>query len=59
MGVIFYIVMDIIVLGAFLSIKAQTDMLVIYVSIAVMIFVFVGERLFLRWHSQHDKGEEI
>ncbi|MCF6216754.1 MAG: APC family permease [Emcibacter sp.] len=43
------IVMDIVVLGAFLSIKAQSDMLVIYVSIVVIIMVFAGERLFLRW----------
>ena len=42
------IVMDIVVLGAFLMIKAQTDMLVIYVSIVFIAVIFVGERLFLR-----------
>ncbi len=42
------IIMDIIVLGAFLMIKAQTDMLVIYVSIIFMIFIFAAEWLFLR-----------
>jgi amino acid transporter len=44
--------MDIVVLGAFLMIKAQTDMLVIYVSIIIMALVFAGERLFLRWNRE-------
>ncbi len=51
------IVMDVVVLGAFLMIKAQTDMLVIYVSIASIIFIFAGERLFLRGKINEDKGE--
>ena len=51
------IVMDIIVLGAFLMIKAQTDMLVIYVSIASIILIFAGEHLFLRNKINEDKGE--
>ena len=51
------IVMDVVVLGAFLMIKAQTDMLVIYVSIASIIFIFAGERLFLRRKINEDKGE--
>ncbi|NOZ65732.1 MAG: APC family permease [Alphaproteobacteria bacterium] len=46
--------MDIVVLGAFLMIKAQTDMLVIYVSIIIMALVFAGERLFLRWNMEDD-----
>ncbi|MCF6196262.1 MAG: APC family permease [Emcibacter sp.] len=46
--------MDIVVLGAFLMIKAQTDMLVIYVSIIIMALVFAGERLFLRWNSEDE-----
>lgn len=53
------IVMDIVVLGAFLIIKAQSDMLVIYVSIAAIVFIFVGERLFLRWKLQENRGEKI
>ncbi|PCI51456.1 MAG: amino acid permease [Alphaproteobacteria bacterium] len=53
------IVMDIVVLGAFLIIKAQSDMLVIYVSIVAIIFVFAGERLFLSWNYQNGKEEEI
>lgn len=38
-------------------IKAQTDMLVIYVSIASIIFIFAGERLFLRSKINEDEGE--
>jgi hypothetical protein len=39
-------------LGAFLVVKAQTDMLVIYVSLAGMAFIFTGERLFLKHYSR-------
>ena len=54
------IVMDVVVLGAFLMIKAQTDMLVIYVSIAAIAFIFIGERLFLKSYSHvdHSKSAE-
>lgn len=50
------IILDLIVLSAFLIVKAQTDMLVIYVSLAGMIFVFAGERLFLKHYSRSDEG---
>ena len=46
------IVMDVVVLGAFLWMKAQSDMLVIYVSIAAMIFIFAGERIFLKHYKE-------
>lgn len=42
------IIFDIIVLGAFLMVKAQTDMMVIYAAIIGMLFIFIGERYFLR-----------
>ena len=42
------IVMDVVVLLALLIIKAQTDMLVIYVALAGLILIFVGEKYFLR-----------
>lgn len=42
------IVLDVVVLGAFLWVKAQSDMLVIWASIIGLIFVFAGERIFLR-----------
>ena len=48
------IILDVIVLGAFLAIKAATDMLVVYVSLAGMLFIFGGIKLFLR--SNTDEG---
>jgi len=42
------IVMDAVVLGAFLWVKARSDMLVIWASVIGLILVFVGERYFLR-----------
>lgn len=42
------IVLDVAILAAFLWLKATTDMLVIWVSLAGIVFIFVGERIFLR-----------
>jgi hypothetical protein len=42
------IVFDIVVLGAFLAIKAKTDILIIILSLAGLTIVFAGEWLFLR-----------
>jgi amino acid transporter len=42
------IVLDAVVLGAFLWMKAQSDMLVIYVAFAGIAFIFAGERIFLK-----------
>ena len=42
------IILDVIVLVAFLTVKAQSDMLVIYASLAGLILIFGGERLFMR-----------
>ena len=44
------IIFDIIVLGAFLIVKAQTDIMVIYAGAIGMAFIFIGEYLFLRPH---------
>jgi len=44
------IAFDIIILGAFLIIKIQTDILVVYVSILAMITIFSAEKLYLKWH---------
>ncbi len=41
------IVMDAVVQGALLVIKARTDVLVIYASIVGLVLIFMGERLFL------------
>ena len=42
------IVLDVAILGAFLVVKAQTDMLVIYASVAGFVVIAAGERIFLR-----------
>jgi amino acid transporter len=42
------IVFDVIVLGAFLKIKADTDTMVIYIALIGILVIFIGERLFLR-----------
>ncbi|WP_339675515.1 APC family permease [Cyclobacterium marinum] len=49
--VIAAILLDLIVLGAFLWIKVSNDFLVIVVSIVLMFLVFVGERRFLQWKT--------
>jgi amino acid transporter len=41
------IIFDVIVLGAFLMVKAQTDMMVIYAALIGMALIFSGERIFL------------
>lgn len=54
------IILDIVVLGAFLSIKAQTDITIIVVAAVTLATVFVGEALFLRLqpttpsHTEHE-----
>ena len=45
------IIFDIIVLGAFLIVKASTDMLVIYAALIGIAVIFVGERFFLKWQE--------
>ena len=42
------IVFDVIVLGAFLIVKASSDVLVIYASLTGIVLIFIGERFFLR-----------
>ncbi len=46
------IALDVVVLGAFLWIKAQSDMLVIWASLVGLVIIFAGERLFLRYKSE-------
>jgi amino acid transporter len=41
-------VMDVVVLGALLVVKAQSDMLVIYASLIGLVLVFTGERFFIQ-----------
>ena len=48
---IFAIVFDIIILGAFLMIKVQTDLLVVYISIMAMVSIFGLEKLYLKFRG--------
>ncbi len=48
-------VFDVVVLGAFLMVKASTDMMVIYVALIGVALVFAGERLFLRQPARHEE----
>lgn len=47
------IILDIIVLSAFLITKASTDSLVLYVSFVLLALIIVGERIFLTSKTQH------
>jgi len=49
------IVFDIVILGVFLTLKAKSDVIVIYAAAIGMIIIFFGERIFLRNHidSEH------
>ncbi|WP_339881014.1 APC family permease [uncultured Algoriphagus sp.] len=49
--VITAILLDLIVLGAFIWIKVSNDLLVVVVSIVLMGIVFIGERWFLQWKT--------
>ncbi len=42
------IVFDVVVLAAFLTVKASTDMMVIYSALVGILVIFIGERMFLR-----------
>lgn len=41
------IILDVIILGAFIVIKIQADRLVIYAAVVGLVMIFLGERLFL------------
>lgn len=48
-------VLDVVVLGAFLAIKVQTDILIVVVALIGLVAVFAGEWLFLRSRPQSAK----
>ena len=48
------IVLDVIVLGAFLWVKVQSDMLVIWASLIGLFAIFIGEKYFLKLHNNDD-----
>lgn len=45
-------VLDVIVLGAFLQVKAQSDMLVIWAAFIMLALIFAGERYFIHAYSK-------
>ncbi|SHM90035.1 amino acid/polyamine/organocation transporter, APC superfamily [Cyclobacterium lianum] len=47
------IVLDIVVLAAFIWMKAQSDMLLIIVSIVLLLLIFVGEKWFLKMRKDN------
>ena len=46
--VITAIILDSVVLGAFLWLKATSDPLIIYVALISMVLIFIGEKWFLK-----------
>jgi len=49
------IVFDVIVLGAFIWIKIQSDILVIYASLTGLVLIYAGERWFLQNRKNQDQ----
>jgi amino acid transporter len=50
------IIFDVIVLGAFLIVKASSDILVIYAAATGILLIFIGERIFLHEKYLSDKN---
>ncbi len=48
------IILDVIVLGAFLWVKAQSDMLVIWASLIGLVLIFAGERIFIHQYQNEE-----
>ncbi|MEZ5170668.1 MAG: APC family permease [Acidimicrobiia bacterium] len=48
------IVLDLVVLGALVWVKASTDPLILYVSAAGIALIVIGERLFMRSHTDSE-----
>jgi amino acid transporter len=48
------IVLDVVVLGAFIWVKMQSDMLVIWASLIGLVLVFAGEKFFLKAHQMDE-----
>jgi amino acid transporter len=49
------IILDVVVLAAFLSVKAQSDVLVVWVSLIGLVLVFVAEKWFLKLHEYDEE----
>jgi hypothetical protein len=44
-------ILDVVVLGAFLWVKAESDMLVVWISLIGLALVFAAEKWFLKMHE--------
>ena len=53
------IIMDVVVLAAFVSVTAATDPLSIYVAAAGIVLLVVAERLFMRSHTGDDQTMDM
>lgn len=51
------LLLDAAILGAFLWMKATSDILVIWVALGGILFVFAGEKLFLSWKDDDEQSE--
>jgi len=49
------LLLDSLILGAFVWMKVKSDILVVWVALGGMVFIFAGERLFLIWNDD-DEG---
>jgi len=49
-------VLDVVVLGAFIWVKVQFDILVIWASLIGLALIFAGEKFFLKVHEA-DEGK--
>lgn len=49
------IILDVIVLAAFLWVKVQSDMLVIWAALIGLLAIFIGEKYFLKLHKNNDE----
>ncbi|MEZ6100655.1 MAG: APC family permease [Pirellulaceae bacterium] len=52
------LVLDFVILGAFVWMKANSDMLVVWVALGGMALIFAGERLFLTWNDDDETHSE-
>jgi len=48
------IILDAIVLGAFMVLKARNDLFLVGFSLIAMLLIFAGEWAFLRWHNKQE-----
>ena len=52
------LILDVVVLTSFVAIKAESDPIVLYVSVVGMGTIFAGEWLFLRWRNKSEMATQ-